>query len=63
MTEHVLVTDDKYDGKFVALRSLVDREVVASGDDPVEVMDAAKRQGVESPVVFHVPDDDMTFVY
>lgn len=63
MTEHVLVAEDKYDGKYVALRSFADGEVVASGDDPVKVMEAAREQGVASPVLFFVPEHDMTFVY
>ena len=60
---HVLVADEKYEGQYVALRSLANREVLAAGDDPVEVMTSAKSQGVEYPVLFFVPEHDMTFVY
>ncbi len=63
MAEHVLITDEKYDGKYVALRSLIDREVVASGNDPLNVMDTAKEKGIVSPVVFYIPEHDVTFVY
>ena len=63
MAEDVLVAEDKYDGKYVALRSFTDREVVASGSDPVAVMNAAKDRGAANPVLFFVPKRDMTFVY
>ena len=63
MAEHILVAEDKYDGKYVALRSFTDSEVLASGDDPIKVMKAAKEQGAASPVLFYVPERDMTFVY
>ena len=65
MAEQVLVADDddKYDGKYVALRSLTDHEVAAWGDDPVEVMGTAKDQGIASPVVVFIPERDVTFIY
>lgn len=63
MTQHVLVAEDKYEGKYVALRSFTDGEVVSSGDDPVRVMQAAREQGVASAVLFFVPARDVTFVY
>ena len=63
MAEHVLVTEDKYDGQYVALRSFADNEVVAAGDDPVEVMKSARAGGVDDPVLFFVPKHGMTLVY
>jgi len=63
MADDVVVTEEGYEGKYVALRSLTDRKVVASGDDPAEVLEAAKQQGAASPVIVFVPESDMTFIY
>jgi len=63
MTQHVLVADDKYSGKYVALRSFGDNEVIASGDDPADVLAQARAKGVENAVLFFVPKHEMTLVY
>lgn len=47
---------DLYAGKYVALRSFLDKEVTCSGDNFAQVYTDAKKAGVESPVVFFVPD-------
>ena len=58
-----IVPDKKMLGKFVALRSFADNTVVASGTDAVRVMQAARRKGVESPVVMFVPAKKMVCLY
>ena len=59
----VLVSEEGYEGKYVALRSMSDRTVIASGDDPKTVMKEAREQGADNPVVFFVPSHDITLVY
>lgn len=63
MSEIILVTDEKYEGKYVAMKSFADREVVASGDDPVKVMKQAKDKGIVSPFLHFVPERDITLIY
>ncbi len=63
MTHHVLVADDRYGGKYVALRSIHDNEVIASGDSPADVLAHAQTKGVEGAVLFFVPRPEMTIVY
>jgi len=63
MADYVLIPDGDYEGQYVALRSFTEREVVASGDDPVEVMQAAKEKGAVSPVIVYAPKDDITCIY
>ena len=63
MSDNILVKDKKYEGQYVAMKSFVNREVVASGDDPVKVMNEAKDKGVMSPFLHYVPRGDITFVY
>jgi len=60
---HVLITEEGYEGKCVALRSISDRTVVASGDDPEAVMQEARDKGSANPVIFFVPSRDITLVY
>jgi hypothetical protein len=66
MTEkmNVLVNDfQKFSGKYVATRSFTDKDVVASGKDPLKVMEDAKKKGIEDPVVFFVPRKDTVYIY
>ena len=46
----------KYSGKWVALHP-DDGTVVAAGQSPREVMEAAEADGIEDPFVLHVFDD------
>lgn len=61
--EQVLITDEGYEGKYVALRSLLDRTVVASGNDPKAVMKQARQKGCSEPVIFFVPEHNISLVY
>lgn len=58
-----VVSDDRYLGKFVALRSFADKTVIAAGKNAEKVIAAARRKGVASPVVFFVPKADMVCLY
>ena len=61
--EQVLITEEGYEGKYVALRSFLDRVVVASGDNPKIVMEQARQKGCTEPVMFFVPERDISLVY
>ncbi len=61
--EQVLVTEEGYEGKYVALRSFVDRTVVACGDNPENVMEQARKAGCGEPVIFYVPEHNIILVY
>ncbi len=63
MSNKVLIAEKGYEGKYVALRSMSDRTVIASGDKPEAVMEQAQKQGVADPVIFFVPSHDITQVY
>lgn len=58
-----LVTNKRYKGKYVAMRSFKDRTVVASGLKPVEVMARAVKKGVQSPVLLFVPEKNTVNIY
>jgi hypothetical protein len=61
--EQVLITEEGHEGKYVALRSLVDRSVVASGDEPEAVMEQARQKGCREPLIFYVPEHNISLVY
>ncbi len=63
MPGNVLITEEGHEGKYVALRSMSDRTVIASGNDPQVVMKKANEQGVTNPVIFFVPNHDITLVF
>jgi len=45
----------RYGGMYIAAKSSEDKEVVTAGPDLVSVHRAARRKGVEEPVLFYVP--------
>jgi hypothetical protein len=61
--KHTLVKDSNYEGKFVALRSVIDHTVVAFGDEPEKVSQEAKKNGADQPLIMYVPDKNMSFCY
>jgi hypothetical protein len=63
MDDNILVRDDKYEGKYVAFQSVVDHTVVAEGSDASKVMQDAKENGVENPMLVFIPDKNMTCCY
>lgn len=63
MGPQLLIDSEKYQGKYVALRSYTDNTVVAFGDKPEKVIDAAVEAGTEQPVIVYIPKHDMTYVY
>jgi hypothetical protein len=61
--EKVLIVEEGYEGKYVALRSTIDRRVIASGDKPEAVMEKARRGGCSEPVIFYIPEHTISLVY
>jgi hypothetical protein len=50
-----LVKDEKYRGRWVALKSPVDNTVVGSGKTPGRALKQAHDAGVKEPVLLFVP--------
>lgn len=53
----------KYGGKYVALRSFSEKDVISAGDNAAEVYEDATNQGVTDPVLFYVPEQGMIHIY
>ena len=62
MKRNVLVTDTRYEGKFVAMASFSDRKVLASGNVAEKVYERACKKGASSPVVIYVPKHNETYI-
>jgi len=56
--EKVLLQEEKYIGKYVALRAAADKTVVADGDDPSTVRRLASEKGVKEPLIFFVSEPE-----
>ena len=63
MSSVTLVADKKYEGKYVALESFTNKRVVASGNNPVRVLNAATKKGFTESVIVFVPKENMTYIY
>ncbi|MDP8236810.1 MAG: DUF5678 domain-containing protein [Candidatus Erginobacter occultus] len=63
MKEQVLVTDQRYRGRYVAVDSFSKGKVVASGKVPEVVARRAEKKGVKSPVIIFVPGENLTHIY
>lgn len=61
--QNLLITEHKYAGKYVALKSFSDNDVVASGDEPSLVLEQAIQNGVDSPVLMFIPENNIAQVY
>jgi len=61
--EKILVNSDKYDGQYVAMVSAEDNTIVGSGTTPEEALNEAKKEGIETPFLFYVPDKDLVHIY
>ncbi len=60
---NILVRDEKYEGKYVAFRSVSDHTVIAEGQTPESVLESAKKNGYDHPMVLYVPNKDISCCY
>jgi Family of unknown function (DUF5678) len=58
-----LLNTDKYNGKYVALKSHEDSTVISSSDSPTQVLETARKLGVENPVIVYVPSAESVHIY
>jgi hypothetical protein len=55
--DKVLVSNDQYNGKYIALKSNEDNSIVGSGKNPSEALTEANKQGVLNPFILYIPDN------
>ena len=61
--ERVLVTTDKFNGRYVAMKSVDDNTIVGAGKDPEEALNEAEAQGFTDAVLLYVPERDVVHIY
>jgi len=61
--EQILIKENKYNGRYVAIKDFDDTAVIADGKDPKEVYDKALKQGYSNPVILFIPAKDMVQIY
>jgi len=58
-----LVTESKYQGKYVAFSPSEGKKVIASGRNAGNVIEKARKRGVDTPAIVFVPKADVTCTY
>ena len=61
--EQVLIKENKYNGRYVAIKDFNDATVISDGKYPKEVYDNAIKQGCPNPVILFIPAKDMVQMY
>ena len=60
---NVLIKEEKYIGKYVALKDFNDNRVCGSGNTPDEAYKQAEKNGCLDPVIIFASSKDLTQVY
>jgi len=61
--ERILVTSDKFNGRYVAMKSFEDNTIVGVGDDPDSALKEAEAKGIRNPVLLYIPEQDIVHIY
>lgn len=61
--EKVLVNSDKYNGQYVAIKSVADNTIIGSGNTPEEALNEALKKGIKSPFLLYVPEEGLVHIY
>ena len=61
--DNVLIRDEKYNGRYVALKNFDDSTIVSDGKDPKEAFENAIKKGIIEPVILYIPVKGMVQIY
>ena len=61
--EQVLIKEQKFEGKYVALQDIDHPLPIADGKSPDEVYNAAVKKGFTDPLILYVPLHGMAQIY
>jgi len=53
----------KYEGQYIVLDPSGNKKVVAFGPSSGDVVDKARRQGIDVPTIVFVPKSDTAYIY
>lgn len=60
---YTLISEKKYNGRYVAVKDFDDGTVVGDGKTPEEAYSMAREKGSANPVILFVPEKDMVQIY
>lgn len=60
---HVLVKEEKYIDKYVALKDFNSDKVCGSGNSPTEAYAQAEKNGCPNPVIIFASSKELTQIY
>lgn len=58
-----LVESIEYYGKYVALKSIDNNEIVGVGDTPQIAINEAAKKGFSNPLIVYIPEKDVDQIY
>ena len=58
-----LIKDNRYNGKYVAIKDFNDATVIGEGATPQEAYEKASKKGFAHPVITFIPIKDMVQIY
>ena len=61
--EQTLLKTDKYNGRYVAMKSFEDHTIVGVGDEPDAALQDARAHGHENPVLLYIPEKEVVHIY
>ena len=61
--EKILVTTDKFNGRYFAMKSFDDNTLVGVGEDPEKALKDAETKGFKNPVLLYIPEKDLVHIY
>ena len=61
--EKVLDLEEKYFGKYVALKNQDDATVVGAGNNPEEALQDAKKKGFQKPYLIYIPEKALELIH
>jgi hypothetical protein len=61
--EQILIKNAKYNGRYIAIKDLSNKRVIAYGKDPKEAYNGAVRKGHRNPLILYIPTKGMAQIY
>jgi hypothetical protein len=60
--EKILVTTDKFNGRYVVMKSFDDNTIVGVGEDPGKALKDAETMGFKNPVLLYTRKRSCTYL-
>jgi hypothetical protein len=61
--QQVMIKEKKYTGQYVAVKSINDTKVIASGRSMKIALKKAVKNGVDKPLLIYIPEKNAVHIY